>query len=346
MLAEKTVQLLLDEDTVEVEIIGGQSYLDDLFRAVKLDPIDGFSFLDATDLTRSDINYHQHIVFCQVYDQMIASELKLTLMEDLPDDYPVTIVEAAGAQTERIETVPLYDLDRAVQLSNLTSVYVKKPEESLLSHRFDYIRQVIYRLRAPGGCPWDQKQTHESLRHHLIEEAYELIDAINATDDDGIIEELGDVLLQVLLHSQIGEDSGYFSVDDVIRTLSEKMIRRHPHVFGDVTISSEADVIANWQAIKAEEKANRQSVFDRIPKSASPLVKAEAMSKVITDLDEPAISVDEALTAFRESDTDQKEHKLGALIFALITEARYDNIKSDVALESYNQAIMKQYKGR
>ena len=346
MLAEKTVQLLLDEDTVEVEIIGGQSYLDDLFRAVKLDPIDGFSFLDATDLTRSDINYHQHLVFCQVYDQMIASELKLTLMEDLPDDYPVTIVEAAGAQTERIETVPLYDLDRAVQLSNLTSVYVKKPEESLLSHRFDYIRQVIYRLRAPGGCPWDQKQTHESLRHHLIEEAYELIDAINAADDDGIIEELGDVLLQVLLHSQIGEDSGYFSVDDVIRTLSEKMIRRHPHVFGDVTISSEADVIANWQAIKAEEKANRQSVFDRIPKSASPLVKAEAISKVITDLDEPAISVDEALTAFRESDTDQKEHKLGALIFALITEARYDNIKNDVALESYNQAIMKQYKGR
>ena len=346
MLAEKTVQLLLDEDTVEVGIIGGQSYLDDLFRAVKLDPIDGFSFLDATDLRQRDINYHQHLVFCQVYDQMIASELKLTLMEDLPDDYPVTVVEAAGAQTERIETVPLYDLDRAVQLSNLTSVYVKKPEESLLSHRFDYIRQIIYRLRAPGGCPWDQKQTHESLRHHLIEEAYELIDAINAADDDGIIEELGDVLLQVLLHSQIGEDSGYFSVDDVIRTLSEKMIRRHPHVFGDVTISSEADVIANWQAIKAEEKANRQSVFDRIPKSASPLVKAEAMSKVITDLDEPAISVDEALTAFRESDTDQKEHKLGTLIFALITEARYDNIKSDVALESYNQAIMKQYKGR
>ncbi|GEM02281.1 tetrapyrrole methylase family protein / MazG family protein [Halolactibacillus halophilus] len=346
MLAEKTVQLLLAEATVEVEIIGGQSYLDDLFRAVKLDPIDGFSFLDATDLIREDINYHQHLVFCQVYDQMIASELKLTLMEDLPDDYPVTVVEAAGAQTERIETVPLYDLDRAVTLSNLTSIYVKKPEESLLSHQFDYIRQVIYRLRAPGGCPWDQKQTHESLRHHLIEEAYELIDAINAADDDGIIEELGDVLLQVLLHSQIGEDSGYFSVDDVIRTLSEKMIRRHPHVFGDVTVSGEADVIANWQAIKAKEKANRQSVFDRIPKSASPLVKAEAISKTITDLDEPAISVNEALIAFRESDTNQKEHKLGALLFALITEARYDNIKSDVALESYNQAIVKQYKDR
>jgi tetrapyrrole methylase family protein/MazG family protein len=346
MLAEKTVQLLLTDDTVAVEIIGGQSYLDDLFRAVKLDPIDGFSFLDATDLSRKAINYHQHLVFCQVYDQMIASELKLTLMEDLPDDYPVTVVEAAGAQSERIETVPLYDLDRAVQLSNLTSVYVKKPEATLLSHRFNYIRDVIYRLREPGGCPWDQKQTHESLRHHLIEEAYELIDAINAADDDGIIEELGDVLLQVLLHSQIGEDSGYFSVDDVIRTLSEKMIRRHPHVFGDVTVSSEADVIANWQAIKAKEKTERQSVFDRVPKSASPLVKAEAISKIIANLDEKVTPVDEALRAFRTSDADEKEQKLGELLFALVTEARYDNIKSDIALESYNQAIMKQYKDR
>ncbi len=346
MLAEKTVQLLLTDETVEVKIIGGQSYLDDLFRAVQLDPIDGFSFLDATDLSRRDINYHHHLVFCQVYDQMIASELKLTLMEDLPDDYPVTVVEAAGAASERIETVPLYDLDRAVALSNLTSVYVKKPEETLLSHRFDYIREVIYRLRAPGGCPWDQKQTHESLRHHLIEEAYELIDAINEADDEGIIEELGDVLLQVLLHSQIGEDSGYFSVDDVIRTLSEKMIRRHPHVFGDVTVTSEADVIANWQAIKAKEKLGRESVFDRVPKAASPLVKAEAISKIIIDLGEPATPVDEALIAFRDSSAEAKEHKLGALLFALITEARYDKVKSDVALESYNQALMKQYKDR
>lgn len=344
MLAEKTVQLLLADDTVKVEIIGGQSYLDDLFRAVKLDPIDGFSFLDATDVTRRDINYHQHLVFCQVYDQMIASELKLTLMEDLPDDYPVTVVEGAGAMSERIETVPLYDLDRAVQVSNLTSVYVKKPEVTLLSHRFDYIRDVIYRLRAPGGCPWDQKQTHESLRHHLIEEAYELIDAINEADDDGIIEELGDVLLQVLLHSQIGEDSGYFSVDDVIHTLAEKMIRRHPHVFGDVTVSSEADVIENWQAIKAKEKANRQSVFDGVPKSASPLVKAEAISKILADLDGQVPSVDEALKAFRHSDVKDKEQRLGMLLFALVTEARYDKVKSDVALESYNQSIMKQYK--
>lgn len=122
------------------------------------------------------------------------------------------------------------------------------------------------------------------------------------------------------------------------------MIRRHPHVFGDVTVSSEADVIENWQAIKAKEKANRQSVFDGVPKSASPLVKAEAISKILADLDGQVPSVDEALKAFRHSDVKDKEQRLGMLLFALVTEARYDKVKSDVALESYNQSIMKQYK--
>lgn len=343
MLAEKSVQLLLTETNAHVEIIGGQSYLDDLFRAIKLDPIDGFSFLDATDIKREDINYHQHLVFCQVYDQMIASDLKLTLMEDLPDTYPVTVVEAAGSASERLETVPLYDLDRAVNLSNLTSVYVEKPDATILSHRFEYIRDVIYRLRAPGGCPWDQKQTHETLRHHLIEEAYELIDAINEEDDEGIIEELGDVLLQVLLHSQIGEDSGYFSIDDVMRVLAEKMIRRHPHVFGDVTVTSEADVVENWQAIKAKEKAHRTSIFDSVPKSASPIVKAEAIIKAIDHLHPKIGKAEKVLAEFYQSEVDKKEQKLGELLFAIVKEARYHKVKSDVALETYNQMIIKQY---
>lgn len=354
MLAEQTVKLLLEKCPDQIEIIGGQSYLDDLFTSLKFDPIEGFSFIDATAFKREELNYHQHLVFCQVYDQWIASEVKLTLMEDLPDDYPITVIDAAGSKQERIITVPLYQLDQTVELSNLTSIYVPKPDASMLKHQFNYLRGVIQRLRAPGGCPWDQKQTHESLRQHLIEEAYELIDAINNQDDEGIIEELGDVLLQVMLHSQVGQDQGYFSIDDVIKTLNEKMIRRHPHVFGDVKVENEEEVHANWQAIKASEKQRAQSILDRIPNASSPILKAEAFQKEIekTGMDFGSLAdrwqaVDEALTACKEIEEstreEQAEKLFGDLLFALINMARYHSIKPALALERSNQYLMNRF---
>ena len=115
---------------------------------------------------------------------------------------------------------------------------------------FNYFRQVIATLRSPQGCPWDREQTHESLKKYLIEEAYELLEAIDEQDDDHIVEELGDVLLQVMLHAQIGEDEGYFSIDDVIESITSKMIRRHPHVFGETEVENADEVVANWQEIK------------------------------------------------------------------------------------------------
>src|SRR5699024_4101470 len=162
----------------------------------------------------------------------ISSEVKLTLLEDLPPDYEVTVIEAAGSIEEKILTVPLVDLDREVTLSNLTSVYIPPAPEELLRHDFTSFRNVISTLRGENGCPWDKKQTHESLRQYEIEEVYELIEAINQEDDEAMVEELGDVLLQVMLHSQIGEDAGYFTMDDVIQGIHDKMVHRHPHVFG------------------------------------------------------------------------------------------------------------------
>ncbi|NNV04755.1 MazG family protein, partial [Brevibacillus sp. MCWH] len=153
-----------------------------------------------------------------------------------------------------------YELDRATTVSNLTSVYVPKVEhDELLYHDFTTLRRVIATLRGPNGCPWDRKQTHESLKKYLLEETYELLDAIDRQDDENMIEELGDVLLQVMLHAQIGEDEGMFSIDDVIRAITEKMVRRHPHVFGDVHVDHAEEVVRNWQAIKQEEK---EKVFD------------------------------------------------------------------------------------
>src|SRR5699024_6372003 len=194
MLAEKTVQLLLEQEEVPVYVRGGQSYLDALFTGLHIDPIEGFQFVDATSFDRFQLDYRHHLIFCQVYDRFVASNVKLVLLEDLPADHEVKIVEAAGSEQESIRTVPLKELDYTLEISNLTSVYVPPVPQENLHHTFTCLRDVIARLRAPDGCSWDREQTHESLRQYAIEEVYELIDAIDSQDDEGIVEELGDVL--------------------------------------------------------------------------------------------------------------------------------------------------------
>ncbi|SEO92019.1 tetrapyrrole methylase family protein / MazG family protein [Amphibacillus marinus] len=356
MLAERTVQLLLEQEEIEVHILGGQSYLDDLFTALKIDPIEGFQFFDATSFDRNQVNYTNHLVFCQVYDQMIASEVKLTLLEDLPPEHLVTVVEAAGSEAELIKTIPLFELDQTVRLSNLTSLYIPPTSKAVLAHQFSYLREIIATLRGPKGCPWDQKQTHESLRPYLVEEAYELIDAINQEDDNAITEELGDVLLHVMLHSQIGEDQGYFTIDDVIRTLSEKLIRRHPHVFNNTIVSGIEEVISNWQAIKAEEKGlvKTNSLLDRVPESSSTLVKAEGLqkeaAKVGFDWDNPNDiwakvheEIREVQTAIQDENQWEIEAEFGDLIFAIVNLARYYKINSDLALNRMNAKFTKRF---
>ena len=142
-----------------------------------------------------------------------------------------------------------------MELDNLTSLYIPPVSSRELAYKeFSTLREIISELRGPDGCPWDKKQTHFSLKKYLIEEAYELLDAIDNDDIDNMVEELGDVLLQVMLHAQIGEDEGMFSIEDVITSISEKMVRRHPHVFGDATARNPEEVIVNWDKIKAARK--------------------------------------------------------------------------------------------
>ena len=134
-------------------------------------------------------------------------------------------------------------------------------------------------LRGENGCKWDREQTHKSIRENMLEEAYEAIDAINANDMKHLKEELGDVLLQVVLHSQIADDEGFFNFDDVARTINEKLIHRHPHVFSDTKVKDTKEILANWEKLKQEEKPHRKSVLDGISKSQSALMKAQKISK-------------------------------------------------------------------
>ncbi|WP_407272588.1 nucleoside triphosphate pyrophosphohydrolase [Radiobacillus sp. PE A8.2] len=355
MLAEKTVQLLLEQQAVTIDITGGQSYLDALFTSLRVDPIDGFQFVDGTSFKRNQLNYQNHIIFCQVYDAFVASEVKLALLEDLPPEHLVTIAEAVGSDEEKLKTIPLVELDQFGELNNLTSIYIPPVSTEDLNHQFFRLREVIADLRGPDGCPWDKKQTHQSLRKYLIEEAYEFIDAVDELDDEGMIEEIGDVLLQVMLHSQIGEDEGFFTVDDVIKSITDKMIRRHPHVFGNELANTAEDVLVNWEQIKKQEKGSSpKSLLDNIPKSLPQLLIAEEIqkqaAKVGFDWDDPAPiwdkiieELDEVKLAINNGNKSEIESELGDVLFAIVNLTRYYKVNPELAIRQTNQKFKRRF---
>ncbi|MFJ5763365.1 nucleoside triphosphate pyrophosphohydrolase [Neobacillus sp. NPDC093182] len=360
LVAERTVQLLLEfgsKEDVDIIIGGGQSFIDAIFQSLKIDPVDGFQLLDGTLLKSSQLQIDQHIFISQVYDQFVASNIKLTLMERLPDDYEVVIVTAAGGRNERIERVPLYELDRKVTLDNLTSVYVPPvQDEQIMLKNFSKLREIIAVLRGPNGCPWDKEQTHESLKKYLIEETYEVIEAIDSGDIDHLIEELGDVLLQVMLHAQIGEDEGYFAIEDIIEVLSEKMIRRHPHVFGDKKAEDSKEVLRNWQEIKKQEKGETESsLLEGISKSLPNLLRAyeiqKKAAKVGFDWQEitPALKkVKEELEEFEneimQASFVEAKKEFGDILFAFVNVARFLEIHPEEALFETNEKFIRRFR--
>ncbi|MED3648585.1 nucleoside triphosphate pyrophosphohydrolase [Halalkalibacterium halodurans] len=361
LVAERTVQLLLAaerEGRVTVKILGGQSFLDPMFSALRIDPVEGCQVLDGTMLSRDEVHVTQHIVICQVYDQMIASHVKLTLMELLPDDYEVTVATAVGTKNEKLETVPLYELDRVTTISNLTAVYVPPVEDEVILYQdFRTLRQIIATLRGPDGCPWDKKQTHQSLKKYLLEEAYEVLEAIDEENEDHLVEELGDLLLQVLLHAQIGEDDGWFQIEDVIRSISEKMIRRHPHVFGERQVEDAEDVVETWDEIKKAEKGEDQastSILGKIPKGLPSLMLAFELQKKAAKVGfdwaevEPMwAKLDEELHEFKEEiqagHSQEMAKEFGDVLFVLVNIGRFYNIYAEEALHRTNEKFKRRF---
>ncbi|MET3576236.1 nucleoside triphosphate pyrophosphohydrolase [Bhargavaea ullalensis] len=359
LVAEQTVAHLIEAERqgkIRLSIRGGQSFLDPVFEALRIDPIDGFQLLDGTTFRRDDVNMAQHVLLAQVYDQFSASEAKLTLMEKYPYDHPVTVVTAAGSSAERLITVPLFELDRSVETNNLTTVYVPPVEE--LADRvkeWPAYREIIRILRSPDGCPWDRQQTHESLKKYMIEEAHELIEAIDSGDDDAIIGELGDVLLQVMLHAQIGEDDGYFSMEDVLESAGRKMIRRHPHVFGEATAENADEVVRNWQAIKEEEKEGpRNSILDGQDRFSSSLLTSFNFQKEAakvgfswSDAEGAKAKFEEEWQEFLEASAngneEEKTDEFGDVLFTLVNIARYHGISPEEAMTAANRKFRRRF---
>ncbi|KIX89871.1 nucleotide pyrophosphohydrolase [Staphylococcus microti] len=268
-VAETTTQYLLTraaDYNVKVEVKGGRSFIDDIFAAVNVDPNDGFTMLDATALDVAALNPRTATIVTQVYSEMVAGELKLQLMECYPDDFEVTIVDGAHQSGATLTTVPLYELDHEARFTNLTSVFVPAiTDTQALYGDFDFANQVIARLvDDETGCPWDKVQTHQTLKRYLLEEAFELFEAIDNEDDWHMIEELGDILLQVLLHAHIGQKAGYMDIREIVSSLSDKMIRRHPHVFDNDHADNVDDVMSIWQTQKAAEGKETRVKFEKV----------------------------------------------------------------------------------
>lgn len=219
----------------------------------------------------------------------------------------------------------------------------------------DALVETIWRLRQPDGCPWDRKQTHASIAKNMVEEAYEAVDCIEADDAEHLCEELGDVLMQVLLHAQIAADAGEFTIDDVARGLNEKLIRRHPHVFGEHDAASDADeVLGIWDAVKLAEKAGRDAkaaqanerpagLLDSVPRALPALMEAQKVSRKAAAVGFEWDTVDDVwdqVASEREEfereapGSDERELEFGDMLFALVNVARKEGIDAESALRA------------
>lgn len=214
---------------------------------------------------------------------------------------------------------------------------------------------VIRTLRSPGGCQWDREQTHNSLRPNMLEEAYEAVDAIDDNDMSHLKEELGDVLLQVILHSQIASEEGEFNLEDVAKGIKDKLIHRHPHVFGNVKVNSTDDILVNWDKLKAEEKKHRKSAMDGISKAQSALMSAQKISKKAVKTgfewpDEASLyeciysEFEEFQEAKAENDKEHMEEELGDILFAVVNLARWNKIDAEQALLKTNKKFEKRFR--
>lgn len=214
---------------------------------------------------------------------------------------------------------------------------------------------VIAKLRAPDGCPWDREQTHQTLRPNMLEEAYEAVDAIDENDMAHLKEELGDVLLQVLLHSQIASEHGDFNIEDVAKELKDKLIHRHPHVFGNVKVEDAQEVKKNWDILKAEEKTERKSIMDGISRSQAALMSAQKISKRAVKVgfewpDEESLydcfysEIEEFKQAKKEQNKEHMEEEFGDILFAAVNLARWNKIDAEQALLKANKKFEKRFR--
>jgi len=339
---------------IPVNIVQGLSFVEPLLAALGADLLPQTAIVDALDLVNQHhplFPPHAPALVAQVHSQLVAGELKITLMAQYPDEHSVRLVHAAGTLEELVEDLPLHEIDRSQHIAALTAALYPPLDQHTSLEEF---QDLIAHLRAPEGCPWDREQTHQSLRRNLIEEAYEVIDAIDASDPVAMQEEFGDLLAQIVLHAQIATEDDEFRVSDVVHGIITKLISRHPHVFGDLELKDADAVIANWEHLKADErksKGEERGVLDGVAKALPALSQAETYTaraarvgfewpNIEGMLGDVAEEIEEMKAA---KSADEKQAEYGDILFALVNLARWLKIDPEAALRAANARFKRRF---
>lgn len=344
-VGESTVRRVVTRARAEalpVRIIGGLSFVAPSLAAVEHDALDGLQIADATTLVQRHhppFDGDRPVLLAQIYSRMVASDVKLLLMELYPADHPVTLLNGVGTREARTIPLPLFRLDQHSDFDARSTLWIPPlARAGSLPHLLD----IVAHLRSPEGCPWDQEQDHASLRDALLEEAAEAVEAIDREALDDLAEELGDLLLLVTMHAQIASEGGDFNISRIVATVSEKLVRRHPHVFGTVQAKDSDEVLENWEAIKARERAEkgkeRADPFEGIPVALPALLRAQKVARrAVRGAWEPPNPA-ERFAEWHQAPGD--EARLGSLLLALAAEAARRKQSAESALGRATAALV------
>ncbi len=345
------------EQQVDIQVIEGMSYLEPCLSLLGIDSNPQIVCLDAAALEGCHAVPFQNtskVLIGGILQVDQAAAIQKLLSASYPKDHAITLLKNVGCRNAALEVRELGDLSKEFDLNARVFFYIPPLQKG---HAMEDFQEVVAHLRAPEGCPWDREQTHQSLRSNLIEETYEAVSAIDAHDMDGLKEELGDVLLQVVLHAQIASEMGEFTLGDVIQGISAKLIRRHPHVFGNADIKTASGVIQNWEKIKAAERAGDarkkdKGILDGIPNSLPALNQAQTIQERAArvgfdwrEIEPVWDKVKEELSEVENAENDSdKAEELGDVLFALVNIIRWNKADAETLLRNTNQKFRNRFK--
>jgi tetrapyrrole methylase family protein/MazG family protein len=347
-VAETAVRLICQQAPaagLQVQVLDGLSFIEPVLSALQLDALPGLVIGDALACGKCyhpPFDTNQPVLLAQIYSRLIAADLKLTLLNLYPPEHQVALLHHLGTPQQQITWLPLYQIDHSDTLDQLSSLFIPAlpAVESLTG-----VLNTVAHLRSPEGCPWDQEQTHLSLRRYLLEESYEVLEALDTEDVAALQDELGDLLLQILLHTQIAVDDSEFQLPAVLGSLNRKLIRRHPHVFGSANAESSAQVVTQWAQIKAAErqaqgKTAPTSLLGDVKQALPALAHAQQLQRLAKQhgFDWPTIAdvvakVQEELAEVQAAaDPSQQAAEIGDLLFTVVNWARWLQVDAESAL--------------
>jgi tetrapyrrole methylase family protein / MazG family protein len=354
-VAERTVELLraaAAKGDVVLEIVPGLSFAELAWLRLGVDPMSGARVADARRLTAEDAVGDGPLLVAQCDTRLLLSDVKLVLLDVLPADAPVTVLQRLGLEDENVRTVELADLDRDVEPDHLTALVVDSGV-SAAARELARLLGLAQRLRRPGGCPWDADQTHHSLTRYLLEEAYEVVEAVEALPPDApagsvpadaylaLEDELGDLLYQVIFHAVLAEEARAFDMAGVARGIHDKLVRRHPHVFAETEAETSSDVMRNWEQIKKDEKG-ATSIVAGITAGLPSLLYAHKLLRKAASVgldpggrDDALARLDAVLVELRTGGDRDLETQLGDLLAAAIVLARSGSVDAESALRGW-----------